>query len=107
VHRRHQLGAVAVGQHRVAELAADRLHPVLPFRPSGGWRASAAAQHLVRHGRQQRLLVGEVVVERARLDAELSRQPTHGQVAQAVCIEQPDGPLDDVLAVVAHPASSR
>ena len=100
VHGRDQLGAVPVGQHRVAQLGADHDHPVLPAGRRAGPRAPT--QQLVGDRGQQRLLVGEVVVERARLHPELGADPAHRQVAEAVRVQQRDRALDDVVAVVAH-----
>src|SRR3546814_4643346 len=43
---------------------------------------TAALEDLICQGRQQRLLVGEVVIERGGLYAELTAQATHRQVSQ-------------------------
>ena len=102
---RHQLGTVAVGEHRVAQLVRVRRHPLLPG--TVGHRTCAPAQHLVGDGREQRLLVREVPVERARLDAEVGGQAPHREVGQPVSVENLERMLDDVGTAVAHPPSSQ
>ena len=57
---------------------------------------------LVGDGGEQRLLVGEVVVERARSDPELGAEAAHGEVREPVAVQDGERLLDHVAAVVAH-----
>src|SRR3546814_14711699 len=64
--------------------------------------ATAALEDLICQGRQQRLLVGEVVIERGGLYAELTAQATHRQVSQPIGVEHRQGPIDDVGPAIAQ-----
>ena len=99
-HRRDQLGPVAVGQHRVAQVGADRGDLDRPV--AIGAPTLTAREDLVGDRCQQGLLVLEVVVQRAGLDAELGAEPSHGEVTQAVGVEHRDRVLDDVSPAVGH-----
>ena len=88
------------GQAGVAQRVAGGAGPVVPV--GVGQRPRAPGQDLVGDGGQQRLLVGEVVVERAGLHPELGAEPAHREVGQPVVVEDAQGPGDDVLAAVAH-----
>jgi hypothetical protein len=70
-----------------------------------GNRTRSAAQHLVGHRGQQRLLVREVPVEGAGLDTEVGGQAPHGEVGQPVPVEDLERVLDDVGSVMAHRGS--
>ena len=100
VHGRDDVRAVAVGEHRVAQLGADLGDPVVPG--GGDPRTASAHEHLVGDAGQQHLLARDVVVERARLDPQLGTEPAHGQVGQPVAVEDVERPVDHVRAVVAH-----
>ena len=86
-----------------AQLGADLAQLVGPL--VGGARPGAAGQDLVGDGGEQRLLVGEVVVDRARLDVELGPEPAHRQRGEAVAVEQGDGVREHVAAVMSHTPS--
>lgn len=51
---------------------------------------------------QQRLLVGEVPVQRTGLDVQGGGQTPHGEVRQTVLVENGDGPVDHVRAMELH-----
>jgi len=103
VDRDDQLSAVTVGEHRIAELAAEGDDACVP-RENWGIGSSAALEQLVGDGGQQRLLVREVVVERARLEAELRGDAPHRQIREPVHVEDVDRALDDVGTVEPHDA---
>ena len=100
VDRRHQVGAVAVGEHRVAQLVAGLDEQVVPRAVGPGRRP--AGQHLVGDRGEQGLLAGEVVVDGARPAVRARNRAGAWSTSEPVVVEHLHGPLDDVLAVVAH-----
>ena len=64
-------------------------HRGLPVRP--GRRHLDLADHQVRDAVQDRGLVGHVVIERHRLDAQLLGKPSHRQCVDAVRVSDIDG----------------
>ena len=105
-HGRDQLGAVAVGQHRVAQLGHRSAVTRSGQSPSGTGR-SPRARISSATAASSGLLVAEVVVERAGLDPELRAEAAHRQVGQPVGVEDGDRVLDHVVAAVAHVAPPR
>lgn len=71
-----------------------------PF--TGFDRLVHGGQDAVADGAEQRLLIGEVPVQRAGLHMQGTREPPHGQIGESVLIEDGDGPVDHVRAVQLH-----
>src|SRR5690606_5455332 len=95
------LRAVTVGEQRVAH--ADRLGEgrLIPADLGGGGGACRLLD-AVGERRAQRLLVLEVVVERARLLLERGPQPPPGQPRQAPLDEDAEGRIDARSAIVTY-----
>jgi hypothetical protein len=62
-------------------------------------------QNPVGHRAEQGLLVGEVPIQRPRADVEFASEPPHGQVGDAVRVEERGRCVDHVGFVQLHTAT--
>ncbi len=93
------LGAVPVAEQRGAQGAAGGGDRLLPVPREGDRPGVHPAEHLGGHLVQQRLLVGEVPVQRGRLDVQLGGDPAQGEALQPGLVEQAQGGVDHLGAV--------
>jgi len=100
----HQLGTVAMCQQRCSESVADRVQSGSPVTLIIGQLVvdGDGAGDLIGHRGQQHLLVDEVPVQAAGLHTEFAGEPSHGQVAEAVLVEDRERALQHGLPGQPH-----
>ncbi len=94
--RLHQPDRPAVAQQDLAQRDRPPAHLGLPWRARHG--QVDLGEDEVDDAVDDLVLVGEVVVERHRLDAEVLAEPAHAQAIEPALVGQPEGGLEDAVA---------